>query len=78
MYRQIPSFLEYLLVAQDRVYVEHHARQSGSEFCRVWLMREYHDLDDTIYLPSLDIRLSLSDVYDKVSFPTRLPSLRKK
>ncbi len=78
MYRQIPSFLEYLLVAQDRVYVEHHARQSGSESRPGWLMREYHDLDDTVYLPSIDIRLRLSDVYDKVSFPIRLPSLRKK
>lgn len=42
MYRQIPSFREYLIVAQDRPYVEHHAREDRNR--KVWTMREHTNL----------------------------------
>src|SRR5262249_47650969 len=35
-YRSIPSFTEYVLVAQDRYHVEHHVRQSDGR----WLLEE--------------------------------------
>src|SRR5689334_1331190 len=50
-YRQIPSFREYLVVAQDRVYVEHHVRTRGPEES-VWTMREYTSSDGVINLQS--------------------------
>ena len=68
MYRQIPSFREYLIVAQDRVYVEHHVRQDVDH--KVWTMREYTSLEDVINLETINVKLRLADVYAKVSFPT--------
>ena len=68
-YRRIPSFREYLLVAQTSVYVEHHIREYGSR--PVWTMTEYSDLQDTIYLSTIDVALRLTDVYEKVFFPAK-------
>ncbi len=66
-YRQIPSFREYLIVAQDQPYVEHHARESADR--QVWTMREYTGLDDVVILEAIHARLRLADVYAKLSFP---------
>ncbi len=76
-YRQIPTFQEYVLVAQDRVYVEHHVRQNTSHGRSVWLMTEYSEMDDSIYLSTIDVWLRLSEVYRKVSFPVRAEAHRK-
>ena len=66
MYRQIPSFCEYLIVAQDRPYVEHHVRdrQGG----KVWTMREYTSLDDAVTLESIHVMLPLRDIYARIPF----------
>jgi Uma2 family endonuclease len=66
MYRQITSLREYLIVAQDRPYAEHHVRdrQDG----KLWTMREYTDLDNAVTLESIHVLLSLSDIYAKISF----------
>jgi Uma2 family endonuclease len=66
LYRQIPSFCEYLIVAQDRVYIEHHARENAHR--RIWTMREYTSLDDAISLEAINVVLRLTDVYAKVTF----------
>jgi Uma2 family endonuclease len=66
LYRQIPSFREYLIVAQDRPYVEHHVREAVGT--RVWIMREYTNLEDIITLGTIKVKLSLADIYAKVSF----------
>ncbi len=63
-YRRLESLREYLLVAQDEVRVEHYTRQG-----RDWLLREVHDLGDSIHLPSLDGTLALTAVYEDVEFP---------
>jgi Uma2 family endonuclease len=64
-YRSIPSLQEYLLIAQDRCHAEHYVRQTANQ----WLLTEFNDLQDTIHLPSINCRLTLSDVYDKVKWP---------
>ena len=66
-YRSIPSFREYLIVAQDRVYVEHHIRE-GSEENLIWSMRERTKLEDVISLNSVNATIPLSAVYSGVSF----------
>jgi len=66
LYRQIPSFREYLIVAQDRVYVEHHTREDSNR--RVWTMREYTSLEDIITLETINVRLELAAIYAKVAF----------
>lgn len=64
-YRTIESFVEYLLIAQDRPHVEHYVRQLD----RSWLLYETNSLDDTIQLKSVPCSLSLSEIYDKIDFP---------
>jgi Uma2 family endonuclease len=63
-YRAIPSFRDYLLVNQDRVHVEHYAKQpSGS-----WILREYANLDASVELSSLALALPLSQIYERVEW----------
>jgi len=66
-YRQIPSFREYLIVAQDRVYVEHHVR-TGAPGQSVWTMREFTSSDDVINFQSVGVRLPCSLIYSDVDF----------
>jgi Uma2 family endonuclease len=63
-YRTIPSFSEYVLIAQDRVHVEHFVRQAEG-----WLLTETDDLGQTVELPSIGCRLALADVYERVMSP---------
>jgi Uma2 family endonuclease len=63
-YRTLPSFTEYLIVAQDRVHVEHSVRQPNGG----WLLTETDDLQSSLALPSTGCTLLLADVYDRV-FP---------
>lgn len=64
-YRKIPSFAEYVLVAQDECHVEHFVKQAQGG----WLLSETNRLEDTFILSSIECRLPLSDVYEKIRFP---------
>jgi Uma2 family endonuclease len=64
-YRSIPSFTEYLLVAQDRHHVEHHVRQRDGR----WLLEETDSIADSVVLESIECRLELAEIYAKVRFP---------
>ena len=66
-YRQVPSFREYLVVAQDRVYVEHHVR-TGPPGESVWTMREFTSSGDVIHFQSVGVQLSCSAIYTDVDF----------
>ena len=65
-YRKLESVQEYLVIVQDRVHVERHARQGEGQ----WLLSETDSLEDTIELPSIACRLSVADLYEKVEFET--------
>ncbi len=63
-YKSIPSFCEYLLMAQNRPNVWQFIKQ-GDGF---WLHREFDSLDDVFRLASFDCELSLREIYRKVKF----------
>lgn len=63
-YRTLPSFTDYLLVAQDECHIEHYARQSDGR----WLLTVLETLDAEVTLPSIACRLPLAEIYDRV-FP---------
>jgi Uma2 family endonuclease len=67
-YRTIASFKEYLLIAQDRCHVEHHVRQPGG----TWVLSETGNIEDEIQLQTIDCRLKLFEIYDKVDQLTPL------
>lgn len=63
-YRSIPSFSEYLLIAQNEVLVEYHLRQAGGE----WTAQFHQAIADTVILKSSGIALPLSAIYEGVAF----------
>ncbi len=64
-YRSIDSLAEYLLVSSDRVQVELFARQPDGH----WLLTAASGPDGVIELRSIDCRLALRDLYEKVEIP---------
>lgn len=67
-YRRLDSLRDYLLVAQDRTRIELYTRQDHGG----WLLTEYAEPGAEVALASVDCRLLLGEVYDKVEFPPSL------
>jgi Uma2 family endonuclease len=63
-YKSIESFTEYLLISQDRPHVVLYTKQDE----QVWLHREYNNLSETIYLSSMDCKISLAEIYLDIEF----------
>jgi Uma2 family endonuclease len=59
-YKYIPSLSDCLLVAQDRVHVEHYQRQGN-----IWRLMELDEPTQAIELPSIGCRLTLAEVYEQ-------------
>jgi len=53
---------EYLLVASDRMHVDLYTRQADGR----WLLTSANRLEDTLDLESVNCRLSLAELYEKV------------
>lgn len=64
-YQQIESLREYLLVAQNAPRVELYTRQANDR----WLLTIAKGLSAAIELSSIGCILSLSELYDRISFP---------
>lgn len=64
-YQSIDSFQEYLLIAQDRPHVIQHIRQAKGR----WLRIEIAGLDSEVILESVNLTLSLHEIYERVDFP---------
>ena len=63
-YKSIPSLKEYLLIAQHRPHITQYVKQNE----RIWYRTEFNSLGESIYLPSLDCTLQLSELYQGVIF----------
>jgi Uma2 family endonuclease len=63
-FKSIPSFREYLLVAQHRPHVTHYVKQTDGK----WDYEETNDLTSNLDLLSVDCALVLSEVYRDVEF----------
>ncbi|MGB7156620.1 MAG: Uma2 family endonuclease [Tepidisphaeraceae bacterium] len=66
-YRQLDSLKTYVLVAQNRAYVEIRDRLPNSP----WAIREVSGLDAIAKLDAIGVELPLSEVYDGVEFPAQ-------
>jgi hypothetical protein len=56
---------DYVLVSQFRPLIEYFLRQAGGQ----WLYSSVGELESSLYLASIDCRLRLSEVYDRITFP---------
>jgi len=64
-YKTIEAFREYLLLAADRVHADLYTRQPDNR----WILASADALDDVLTLESINVRLTLADVYEKIEFP---------
>ena len=64
-YRTIESLAEYLLVAQDECRVEQYVKQPDGR----WMLSDYRSPEEVAELSSIQCRLALKEVYDKVVLP---------
>ena len=62
LYRLLDSLAEYVLVSQDKVEVELHRRVGPGK----WSSTLYNGKEDTLELTTIDCRVSLKELYDKV------------
>ena len=60
LYRQIPTFREYVLIEQKKHVVDVHYKGEDSD---LWRITRYEGLDKKIKLHSLDIELSMEELY---------------
>ncbi len=63
-YRSIPEVQEYILIDQTRYYVMQYVKTSENQ----WIMTEYEAKEDNLILASINVKLSLSQLYKKVNF----------
>jgi Uma2 family endonuclease len=63
-YRQLESLREYLLVNQKDPRIEQFLRQPDGR----WLLNEVAGLDGTLGVPSLQITISLAEVFAQLTF----------
>ena len=60
-YRRIPSLTDYLIVAQDRIRVDHYSRLSQTE----WRLVSYDRPEDVVTLSTPAAPLPLADLYSR-------------
>lgn len=61
-YRTIETFQEYLLISQDRLYIEHFYKEGDR-----WIFNAYAE-ETSIQLKSLEIAIATTDIYQRINF----------
>ncbi len=60
-YKQLPSLKEYILVAQDKISLEHYVMQATE-----WELTTFADPTDILTLSTIRCKLPLKDIYRRV------------
>ena len=63
-YRQMPSLREYLLISQKEPRIEQFVRQENGQ----WLLRDAAGVESSLSLPSLNVTISLAEVFAGIKF----------
>ncbi len=66
-YKSILSFIEYILIAQDRPHVTQFVKQSDN----YWLNHEFNSLKESFQLSSLNCQIGLSELYEAIALPEK-------
>ena len=65
-YRSIPTFSEYVIIEQDRFFVE--VRTLADKERGLWDIQQYENEEEEVYLQSVGCRMKLGDIYKRVKF----------
>ncbi len=63
-YRRLKSLKDYVVIAQDRMHVEHSAHQDDNS----WVLRETADRSASIQLASIECSFTIAEAYERVEF----------
>ncbi len=63
-YRSITHLVDYLLIDSERCHVEHFHRLHQNQ----WLFHEYHHPECEVWINTLDIPPTLSEIYESIDF----------
>lgn len=66
-YRSLASFREYVLVSQTEPYIEHYHKQEDPNHHR-WQLQVYDQIDQAISLQTLNVEISLPEIYRRIKF----------
>ena len=66
-YKQIKSLKEYVIVAQDAVWIDVYRRMRGDR----WQWEILTDVSEELRLDSVGLTLSVAQIYRRVKFPKR-------
>jgi Uma2 family endonuclease len=61
LYRAIPSLKDYVLVESESIHAEHFAINKEG----LWQLKEYNNINDEILIKTLDVKLLLSEIYER-------------
>lgn len=64
LYRDIPTFAEYVLIHQDKIHIEHHLRDDRGR----WLLTEYKESQAELPFESVGLSIPLARVYERVDW----------
>ena len=67
LYKTISTFEEYVLIEQERVWVDHFSKRGDD-----WVHRSYIQRSDVLTLQSVAIEISLDELYDELDLPEAL------
>jgi Uma2 family endonuclease len=67
----LPTFTDYVLVAQTSPIIEHYRRQRDEE----WILATVEGLDKSLSISSINCTLVLREIYDGVLFLADTPTL---
>jgi Uma2 family endonuclease len=59
LYRDIPTLKEYMLIDTEKIGVEVFRFNTNNH----WALQEYKTLQQTVQLPTIDVNLSMQDIY---------------
>jgi Uma2 family endonuclease len=68
-YLRMPSLREYFLVSQDEMRIDHIARAADGN----WRLVIYTEPDQLVHVESIDLRVSMAEIYRRVELPPPRP-----
>jgi Uma2 family endonuclease len=73
-YLQLESLNDYLIVSQKEIRIEHYSRKTKDE----WSYKFYESNDQIISLKSLEVTITVGQIYRKIEFPPKKLKLVRK
>ena len=58
------TLTDYVLVSQDKLFVEHFAKQIDGN----WIYKSYGAIEDVLSIETVECDLNLSEIYDRIEF----------